>query len=282
MITFRIIGPGRAGRSLSAALEGREGFELRGILGRSDPPAGAAHGVDLLVVATSDDVVATVASSVAPCATTVVAHLSGSLGLEVLDGHPRRGSLHPLVPLPTPEVGCDRLRSGIAFAVSGDPLVAEVVRALGGTAFAVGDAERARYHAAAAIAANHLVALTGQVERVAASVGLPLYAFEALMLSALDDAISLGPREALTGPAARGDRETVGRHRQELAQLPGARQELAAYDAMVDLARRLSHDAATGAGPAPAGRGEPGRGEPGCGVAPSGLVGVASAEEQVA
>ncbi len=272
MITFRVIGPGRAGLSLSAALEGREGFELRGILGRSDPLAGAAHGVDLLVMATPDDAVATVASSVTPCASTVVAHLSGSLRLDVLHDHPRRGSLHPLVPLPTPEVGCRRLGSGIAFAVSGDPLLARVVRALGGTAFAVGDAERARYHAAAAIAANHLVALTGQVERVAASVGLPLAAFEGLMRSALDDAISLGPRQALTGPAVRGDWETIGRHREELARLSGARLELSAYDAMVDLARRLSLDAATGPGSVPAASD----------AAPSELAGAASPEERVA
>ncbi|MHB8498710.1 MAG: DUF2520 domain-containing protein [Acidimicrobiales bacterium] len=282
MIAFRVIGPGRAGLSLSAALEAREGFELRGILGRSDPLAGAAHGVDLLVVATPDDTVATVASSVTPCASTVVAHLSGSLRLDVLHAHPRRGSLHPLVPLPTPEVGRHRLGSGVAFAVSGDPLLARVVRALGGSAFAVRDPERARYHAAAAIAANHLVALTGQVERVAASIGLPLAAFEGLMRSALDDAISLGPRQALTGPAARGDWETVGRHREELGRLPGARLELAGYDAMVDLARRLSLDAASGPGSVPAGSVPAGPVPAGSEAASAGLPGAVSPEERVA
>ena len=52
------------------------------------------------------------ASLVAPVPTTVVIHLSGSLGLEVLPTHPRRGSLHPLVPLPNPAIGAERLRSG--------------------------------------------------------------------------------------------------------------------------------------------------------------------------
>ncbi len=47
----------------------------------------------------------TMAASIRPCPTTVVVHLSGSLGLDVLSGHPRRAALHPLVPLPNAAVG---------------------------------------------------------------------------------------------------------------------------------------------------------------------------------
>ena len=60
------------------------------------------------------------------------------------------------------------------------------------------------------------------------------------MRAALDDALVLGPRRALTGPAARGDWDTVDRHRNALSALAGPRTELAAYDAMVGLARRLT------------------------------------------
>ena len=45
---------------------------------------------------------------------------------------------------------------------------------------------------------------------------------------------TLGPAPALTGPAARGDEATLDRHRAALDP-----SELEAYDAMVDLARRL-------------------------------------------
>ena len=181
----------------------------------------AAVGVDLLVIATPDDEVARVAASVTPVDSTVVIHLSGSLGLDVLAGHPRRGSLHPLMPLPTPAVGAERLRSGITFAVAGDPMAAAVaVASLGGRPASVDDPDRASYHAAASIAANHLVALIGQVERVAASAGLPLDAFAGPDASRPDDALALGPRRALTGPAARGDWDTVDRHRTALAGWP--------------------------------------------------------------
>ena len=46
MPSFRVMGPGRAGRSLAAALSA-VGWELVGLLGREDDPAAAARGVDL-------------------------------------------------------------------------------------------------------------------------------------------------------------------------------------------------------------------------------------------
>jgi hypothetical protein len=82
------------------------------------------------------------------------------------------------------------------------------------------------------------------VERVAATIGLPLDAFSGLIRAATDDALALGPRQALTGPARRGDWDTVEGHRTTLAAMAGHRTELAAYDAMVALARRLSMDTA--------------------------------------
>jgi predicted short-subunit dehydrogenase-like oxidoreductase (DUF2520 family) len=227
-----------------AALDAVGGFECVGALGRSDAVAHSAAGVDLLVIATPDDQVARVAAQVVPVDGAVVLHLSGSLGLDVLAPHRRRCSLHPLVPLPNPEVGTARLLSGISFAVAGDPIAERLALALGGRPLTVDEELRTSYHAAASIAANHLVALIGQVERVAASAGLPLDAFAGLMRAATDDALSLGPRAALTGPAARGDWDTVERHRRALSTMAGHRTELAGYDALVGLARRLSLDTA--------------------------------------
>lgn len=240
MIRFRTIGPGRAGRSLTAALEATGRYVSAGLLGRGERLTGAAHGVDVLLIATPDAAIRSVAAAVEPDDHCVVVHLSGSLGLEALDQHHRRGSLHPLVPLPDPVIGAQRLRQGITFAVAGDPAVWKMAAALGGRGVRVDDGARAAYHAAASIAANHLVALLGQVERVAATAGLPLDAFAGLVRAAADDAFALGPDRALTGPAARGDWETVDRHRAVLAAMGGHRTELSAYDALVGLARRLS------------------------------------------
>jgi predicted short-subunit dehydrogenase-like oxidoreductase (DUF2520 family) len=232
--SIRIIGPGRAGTSLAAALAAH-GWDVVGFLGRHDDLSAAARGVDILVIATPDDAVATAAAAVAPEAGTTVLHLSGSLGLDVLAPHPRRAALHPLVPLPNAVVGATRLASGVTFAVSGDPVARLLALSLHGRVVEVADADRAAYHAAACIAANHVVALLGQVERVAASAGLDLEAFLPLTRAAVDDVAALGPRRALTGPAVRGDWDTLSRH---LDALPA--RERAGYQAGAALATQLA------------------------------------------
>lgn len=234
MVTVRIVGPGRAGTSLALALTKR-GWKVAPMLGRTDDLAAAAADIDLLVLATPDAAIAEVARAVEPVPSTVVAHLSGSLGLQALAPHERRATLHPLVALPNPELGARRL-VGAWFALSGqgDPLVRQVVDALYGRAFEVAEDQRAAYHAAASIAANHLVALMGQVQRVADLAGVPFQAYLDLARAALDDVEDLGPVDALTGPVARGDEATVRRH---VRALPRA--ERRAYRAMADVARTL-------------------------------------------
>jgi predicted short-subunit dehydrogenase-like oxidoreductase (DUF2520 family) len=232
MTSVRIVGPGRAGTSLALALT-NAGWYVAPMLGRSDDLSAAAKGIDLLIIATPDTAVTAVADEIEPVAGTVVSHLSGSLSLSVLGRHERQAALHPLVALPTPEVGARRL-IGAWFAVTGDPLIRRVVEALYGRAFTVEDDDRAAYHAAASIAANHLVALMGQVQRVGATVGVPFEAYLDLARAALDDVAALGPVAALTGPVSRGDEATVRRH---LEALPSA--ERKAYRAMADAARTL-------------------------------------------
>jgi predicted short-subunit dehydrogenase-like oxidoreductase (DUF2520 family) len=232
--TIRIIGPGRAGSSLAAALSSR-GWSVVGFLGRHDDLTDAARGVDALIIATPDDMVASVAQQVASNPTTAVLHLSGSLGLDALAPHERCAALHPLVPLPNTEVGASRLQSGVTFAVAGDPMACHMVESLGGHMVTVADKDRATYHAAACMAANHVVALLGQVERVAEQVGLSLEAFLPLARAAVEDVAELGPRAALTGPARRGDWATLSRH---LDALP--KDERAGYQAGAALATRLA------------------------------------------
>lgn len=238
-----VVGAGRAGRSFAVALSAA-GWAVVGRRGRGDDLGGAAAECDLLLIATPDAAVAEVARAIRPVPSTVVVHLAGSLGLEVLAPHRRRASLHPLMALPSPEVGAARLTSGGWFAAAGDPLVRRLVDDLGGRAIEVADEDRAAYHAAACIASNHLVALTGQVERVARLTGVPLAAYLELARGSLDDVDALGPAAALTGPAARGDEATLERHRAVLDP-----SEVRAYDALAEASRRLAAEPPTRPGP---------------------------------
>jgi predicted short-subunit dehydrogenase-like oxidoreductase (DUF2520 family) len=210
------------------------GVEVEGLLGRADDIFESADGVDALLLTVADGELASVAAAIRPVASTVVIHCSGALGFEVLKPHERVGLIHPLVTIPDPVIGAQRLCSGGYFAVAGDQVAADLVAALGGRALSISQEARATYHAAACIASNHLVALLAQVERVGASIGLPLEVFMPLARAALDDVESLGVAAAITGPVARGDLATIERHRQVLGV-----QELGGYDAGVALVRQL-------------------------------------------
>ena len=234
--TVRVIGAGRAGRSFAKAIDDLVDWDVIDMRGRGVAIDDAAADVDLVLIATPDTVVADVAAAIRP-GRAVVAHVAGSLGLDVLAPHDRRAALHPLMSLPDAEIGAERLTGGW-FAVAGDPLVADLATALGGRTFEIADDDRALYHAAAAAASNHLVALLGHAQRLGASVGVPADALMALALGSAENAVALGPAAALTGPAARGDEATLVAHRDAIGRR--APRELAAYEAMLAEGRRLA------------------------------------------
>ena len=75
------------------------GWTVEPALGRGESLAEAADGVDLLMITTPDAEIARVAAEVTPNPACVVGHMAGSLGQDVLNGHPRTLGLHPLVSL---------------------------------------------------------------------------------------------------------------------------------------------------------------------------------------
>jgi predicted short-subunit dehydrogenase-like oxidoreductase (DUF2520 family) len=263
--TLALIGPGRAGTTIALGLL-ELGWDVVAVAGRAPDAASttsaaaglssrpalvseAARGAMLVVVATPDRAIEqtllTAEPAIEPGA--LVIHLAGSRGLDVFDALLARrtgvrvGALHPLQSFPSTTVGLERL-PGAWAAVAGDPAVADLARSLGLRPFALADADRTRYHTAAVVASNHLVALLGQVERLAASCDVPFEAFAPLVLASVRNAFELGgPAHALTGPIARGDLTTVELHLRELD--PAERD---AYRALAREAARLTGRRDTG------------------------------------
>lgn len=141
-VQIDIVGPGRAGRSLGSAL-GNAGWPDPRYFARDADIGSIGRDADMVVIATPDDAIATVAAEL-PHTDAVVVHLAGSRGLGELGDHRRVGALHPLVSLPDPQTGASRL-VGAWFATAGDEAVERVVEALGGRSFAVADADRDRF-----------------------------------------------------------------------------------------------------------------------------------------
>ena len=256
--TLALVGPGRAGTTVAAALVARA-WTAVAVAGRSVDAvstqrgaallgaptvavADAGRDADLVIVATPDAAIAETALALGPGLRpgSLVVHLSGACPLDELDKlHRARpdveiGSLHPLQSLPSVELGAARL-AGSWCAIDGPDAVERLAVSLGMRPFRVAPGNRVEYHAAATIASNHLVAVLGQAARVARDAGVPVEALWPLVRATIDNVEAVGAHDALTGPVARGDADTVARH---LAALPA--DERGAYRALAREALRLS------------------------------------------
>ncbi|MDN5797710.1 MAG: DUF2520 domain-containing protein [Intrasporangium sp.] len=264
-----IVGPGRAGGSLATslvaagvsipALATRDGLRhpVADELGLATCTPGDALGLaEVVVLAVPDDAISGLARGLAGRLTRrteptgaadqpgresrpLVAHLSGALGLAPLRPLAVAGlataAWHVLQAFPSPDTG---VRAGVVHAVTTEvpaarASLARLVAALDGRLLDLADADRARYHAAAVIAANGTAGVMVAASRLLEACGLSssetLAALDPLVDSAREAVVRAGIPGGLTGPWVRGDRGTVERHR---AALAGQADVLALYDAL--------------------------------------------------
>ena len=230
--SIAIVGAGRLGSALSAALTAA-GFAVLGPLGRGAD----ARGTTAVLLCVPDGEIAGAAASIAPGP--LVGHCSGATGLDVLTPH-EAFSLHPLMTVPG-HARADVLR-GAGCAIDGSTpralAVAETLAAtLGMRATRVSDEDRAAYHAAASIASNFLVTLEGAAERLAATAGVDRTLLAPLVRAAVENWAARGAEDALTGPIARGDEQTVARQRTAIEER--APELLALFDVLAAQTREL-------------------------------------------
>jgi predicted short-subunit dehydrogenase-like oxidoreductase (DUF2520 family) len=237
-----VVGAGRLGTTLAAALR-EAGHQVEGPAGRGERPAG-----EIVILCVPDAEIPAAAEAV--CANApLVGHTSGATPLAALApaGADAFG-LHPLQTFPAPveEEALARFAgAGCAVAGSTDAALAtatELARSLAMRPFTIDDAGRAAYHAAASMASNFLVTLEAAAERIAEGAGLePAQARELLaplVRTTVESWASVGPERALTGPVARGDRQTVDAQRQAVADT--APELLHLFDELVERTEALA------------------------------------------
>jgi predicted short-subunit dehydrogenase-like oxidoreductase (DUF2520 family) len=226
-----IVGAGRLGHALAAALCDA-GIEVEGPLGR-----GARPEAEVVILAVPDGEIGAAAEVVPDGG--LVGHCSGATGLDVLGAREGFG-LHPLMTVPE---GGRAPFKGAGCAVAGTTeralqTATALAHAIGMTPVEVADDDRAAYHAAASIAANFLVTLEGQAERLAATAGVPRELLVPLARAALENWAAKGAEQALTGPVARGDEATIARQRAAIEER--APDLLDTFDALVAASRVLA------------------------------------------
>jgi predicted short-subunit dehydrogenase-like oxidoreductase (DUF2520 family) len=264
-----VVGAGRVGTTLAAALR-RAGHEVVAVSAVSDgslrraerdlpgvaimPPPEVVAAADLALLTVPDDVLPGLVAGLAATGTALegrlLAHTSGRHGLAVLEPAVRAGALplalHPVMTFTGRRDDLDKL-AGSPFGVTAPdalrPVAEVLVMEMGGEPVFIDDEHRELYHAALASSANHLVTLVNQATDLLRQAGVeqPARMLSPLLYAALDNALRLGD-DALTGPVARGDADTVASHIAALRQ--AAPEALPAYLALA----RLTADRALASG----------------------------------
>lgn len=240
-----IVGPGRMGLALGAALKKAEAAERLVYYGRSmeppphplfDGPDAAEYrvgphplppGTTIVILAVPDSALAEVAHDLAGAGPAppgcVALHLAGAISTDVLTPlHAQQyavGSMHPLQAIADPWHSGDRLL-GAGYALAGEPVAIaagrRLVNALHGTPLIIAPTKRQIYHASAVVASNYLIALLAFAVRLMMEAGVSEPEATAALLplvhGTLENLEQLGVGAALTGPIARGDADTIRLH----------------------------------------------------------------------
>ncbi len=246
-LTFSLVGPGKVGGTLATRLAAR-GARCAAVAGRPSSRATAdlaprlqatavelaaldSGGEELLLLALPEGALAAAAELLARRSQARVAlHVSGALGASALaplaSAGVATGTFHPLRAFPRAELDQGAEPLACFFALDGAPSAVELGRrlaaALGGTAEVVPESRRLLYHLAATLFAGGVATVVAAAREIVERGGLPAASaagYADLARGALEAALAAErPARAITGPAARGDREIVVAELRELAR----------------------------------------------------------------
>lgn len=240
-----VLGAGRAGRGLARALR-LGGIDVVGLHGRhtGDPRDRATVGALPDTIGGASTVLVTVRDAQLDAALeelaraplgagAVVLHASGSADPPALAelrslGH-AAGTFHPLVPLADADRAPALLRDAWIGLDGDDAARARgraLAAALGAHTLDIPAGRKPLYHAAAVLVSNFPPVLLALGERAMAEAGLPRdlarRALLPLWTAAAENARAAAFPASLTGPAVRGDLETVRANMEALAGDPTA------------------------------------------------------------
>jgi predicted short-subunit dehydrogenase-like oxidoreductase (DUF2520 family) len=237
------------GSAASLSLSLQRARRLAREVGASDVSAVRAQiRAEIVWFCVPDAAIAGAAASLARAADwsgKVALHSSGALTSDELVVLEKLGaavaSVHPLM---TFVRGSRAPLAGVPCAVEGNQKAVRaaraIVRDLRGRAFSIRKGQKQLYHAWGMFASPLLTALLAAGERVALAAGISRKHARERMLpilgQTLDNYARLGAPGSFSGPIARGDVATVGKHLKVLRKVSGAR------EVYVALARAALHD----------------------------------------
>lgn len=170
---------------------------------------------DMTIVSVSDDAISAVAGALCRSPSPgLVAHTSGATDIDALKPLPRRAVLYPCQTFS--EGDGVEMRSVPFLVEAGDSLslrmVVSLAHDIGGEVVEADGRQRAMLHLAAVFGNNFANHMLLHAERLMTEARLPFSLLRPLMEKTVDKAFCVGPLDAQTGPARRGDMRTIDRH----------------------------------------------------------------------
>lgn len=241
--SFAIVGCGRVGTALAKYLA-EAGYILAGLASKSlssakrvadltgsvnftDTAWEVTRKADIVFITTPDGAIKEACDSIAVKngfnSGSVVLHCSGALTSTVLltarNCGASIGSMHPLQSFASTEYSHNPF-SGIVTSVEGDKKATDaaslVAAALGSGCVTIKTEAKILYHASAVVASNYLVTLLDLSLNLIRQAGVPadeaFRSLKPLIDGTLSNIEKLGVHDALTGPIARGDIQTIENH----------------------------------------------------------------------
>jgi predicted short-subunit dehydrogenase-like oxidoreductase (DUF2520 family) len=240
--TLNIVGCGNVGKVLGRLWTESGTFAVQHVLNRSiesarhavdfmgaGVPVGAfadLHAADVWLIGTPDDHIAAACRQLAHHGLlqngNIAFHCSGALPSAVLQSALPHGvavaSIHPIRSFAEPMQATNEF-AGTFCGAEGDQAALDILNPafveIGAHLVAINAEFKDVYHSAAVFASNYVVTLLDVALSAYETAGVPretaLRLMEPLVRGTVDNVFRLGPTNALTGPAARGDTATVNR-----------------------------------------------------------------------
>ncbi|STX27506.1 Uncharacterized conserved protein [Legionella beliardensis] len=252
---FNVIGAGRLGQNLAISLIKTGQASLQAIVSKQFINAKqaclaikAGHAIacltdlppaDLIFITTPDDIIAQIALELADkklvLPGSIIVHCSGVLSSDILRPLQELGcfiaNFHPLKAFrktlldPAAFSACDCAIEGDEYALN---VLATLFNPLGANLVAINPHKKAIYHAAAVLAANHLVTLATQAIELFMAAGIKEQDAKQITTRLIQTSLdnikhTTDLSAALTGPLVRGDIMTIAKHlkaQENLSTLP--------------------------------------------------------------
>jgi predicted short-subunit dehydrogenase-like oxidoreductase (DUF2520 family) len=227
MIRIGLIGTGNVATALAREIRKHELLTLVKLIGRDQNKIpkdlisvpfsnqfNALHSCDMILIAVSDHSIQEVSNQL-PLTDAVVAHTSGASSMDLLSNHKHRGVFYPLQtfskqqPLTWSEIPI--LWEGNKKLV--DEKLETLSQLLSPLAVQSDEKQRLSMHLAAVVVNNFTNHLYAEAHRFCKSKHVNFDLLVPLIEETTRKIKQLNPRESQTGPASRGDTQTIQRHK---------------------------------------------------------------------